>query len=72
MPPRITAILLLAAALALPAELTYQKPPQEILDECRAKSIVTIGTATTPDEAAVLQDAGVNAIVASGEAQVTL
>src|SRR5207302_5816047 len=25
-----------------------------------------IGTATTPDEAAVLQDAGVNAIVASG------
>jgi nitronate monooxygenase len=41
-------------------------PPREILDECRAKSIVTIGTATTPDEAAVLQDAGVNAIVASG------
>jgi nitronate monooxygenase len=41
-------------------------PPREILDECRAKSIVTIGTATTLDEAAVLQDAGVNAIVASG------
>ena len=41
-------------------------PPREILDECRAKGIVTIGTATTPDEAAVLQDAGVNAIVASG------
>src|SRR3984957_9679958 len=41
-------------------------PPREILEECRAKSIVTIGTATTPDEAAVLQDAGVNAIVASG------
>jgi nitronate monooxygenase len=30
------------------------------------ENIVTIGTATTPDEAAVLQDAGVNAIVASG------
>jgi nitronate monooxygenase len=37
-----------------------------MVDECRAKSIVTIGTATTPDEAAVLRDAGVNAIVASG------
>jgi nitronate monooxygenase len=41
-------------------------PPRDILDECRAKRIVTIGTATTPDEAAVLRDAGVNAIVASG------
>jgi nitronate monooxygenase len=44
----------------------YGVPQREILEECRAKSIVTIGTATTPDEAAVLQDAGVNAIVASG------
>src|SRR5580658_3192816 len=44
----------------------YGVPPTEILDECRAKGIVTIGTATTPEEAAVLQDAGVNAIVASG------
>ena len=41
-------------------------PPREILEECRAKSIVTIGTATTPDEAAALQEAGVDAIVASG------
>jgi nitronate monooxygenase len=41
-------------------------PPKEILDECRAKHIVTIGTATTPDEAAALQKAGVDAIVASG------
>src|ERR1700692_74912 len=41
-------------------------PPREILEECRAKSIVTIGTATTPDEAAVLQEAGVDGIVASG------
>src|SRR6202521_2140137 len=44
----------------------YGIPPQEILEECRAKHIVTIGTATTPDEAAALQDAGVDAIVASG------
>jgi len=41
-------------------------PPKEILDECRAKGIVTIGTATTPDEAVALQNAGVEAIVASG------
>src|SRR5450432_128083 len=44
----------------------YGIPPQEILDECRAKHIVTIGTATTPDEAAALQEAGVDAVVASG------
>jgi len=44
----------------------YGIPPQEILKECRAKHIVTIGTATTPDEAAALQEAGVDAIVASG------
>jgi len=41
-------------------------PPGEILDECRAKGIVTIGAATIPDEAAALQDAGVDAIAASG------
>jgi nitronate monooxygenase len=41
-------------------------PPREILEECRAKRIVTIGTATTPEEGAALQEAGVDAIVASG------
>jgi nitronate monooxygenase len=40
--------------------------PREILDECRAKGIVTIGAATTPDEAAALRDAGVDAVAASG------
>src|SRR5580765_8225982 len=44
----------------------YGIPPQEILEECRAKRIVTIGTATTPEEGAALQGAGVDAIVASG------
>src|SRR6185312_9528425 len=44
----------------------YGIPPRDILDECRAKGIVTIGTATTPDEAAALQEAGVDAIAASG------
>jgi nitronate monooxygenase len=41
-------------------------PPREILEECQAKGIVTIGTATTPNEAAALEEAGVDAIVASG------
>src|SRR4029077_1683017 len=41
-------------------------PPREILEECRMKGIVTIGTATTPDEGAALQEAGVDVIVASG------
>ncbi len=41
-------------------------PPREILDECRSKGIVTIGTATTPDEAVALDEAGVDAVVASG------
>src|SRR5260370_37106005 len=45
-------------------------PPLDILEECRATSIVTIGTATTPDEAAALQEAGVAAIAASGFAAV--
>src|ERR1700680_1697733 len=44
----------------------YGIPPREILEECRAKRILTIGTATTPEESAALQDAGVDAIVASG------
>jgi nitronate monooxygenase len=41
-------------------------PPREILEECRAKNIVTIGAATTPEEGAALQGAGVDAIAASG------
>jgi nitronate monooxygenase len=41
-------------------------PPKEMLDECRAKGIVTIGAATTPDEAIELQKANVDVIAASG------
>jgi len=41
-------------------------PPKEILDECRAKGIVTMGTATTADEAVELEKANVDVIVASG------
>jgi nitronate monooxygenase len=41
-------------------------PPNELLDEFRAQGILTIGTATTADEAIVLEQAGVDAVVASG------
>jgi nitronate monooxygenase len=44
----------------------YGVPPQEILDEAGKQGIVTIGTATTPEEAIALEQAGVNLIVASG------
>lgn len=44
----------------------YGIPTPEILAECRAKGIATIGTATTPDEAVALAAAGVDAIAASG------
>jgi nitronate monooxygenase len=41
-------------------------PPREILDEARLQGIVTLGTATTPEEAVALEEAGVGVIVASG------
>jgi nitronate monooxygenase len=44
----------------------YGIPPNEILDEAGKQGIVTIGTATTPDEAVALEEAGVNMVVASG------
>lgn len=44
----------------------YGIPPREILDEAKRQGIATIGTATTPDEAVALEQAGVDVIVASG------
>jgi nitronate monooxygenase len=41
-------------------------PDQSILRECQRRDIATIGTATTPDEAVALDNAGVDCIVASG------
>jgi len=41
-------------------------PSQDILDACRNKGIVTIGGATTVDEAKALQEAGVDMVIASG------
>lgn len=44
----------------------YGIPPREILDEARLQNIITIGTATTPEEAVALEQAGVDLVVASG------
>ncbi len=44
----------------------YGVPSPEILERCRAADIVTIGTAITVEEAVALDEAGVDAIVASG------
>ena len=44
----------------------YGVPSKQILDEFRRRGIALIGTATTVDEAIALEQAGVDAIVASG------
>jgi len=41
-------------------------PPADALERCRGAGIVTIGAATTPAEAKLLAEAGVDMIVASG------
>jgi len=41
-------------------------PPSSALSEARGRSIVTIGTATTVDEAVALDESGIDLIVASG------
>lgn len=44
----------------------YGIPDASILSACREKGIVTLGTATTPEEGVALDRAGVDCIVASG------
>src|SRR5690606_35097904 len=44
----------------------YGIPSQSILEKCRQLGIITVGAATTVDEAVALQQAGVDAIVATG------
>lgn len=45
---------------------TFGIPPADILEACRARGIVTIGTATCVREARALEEAGVDAVVAQG------
>jgi nitronate monooxygenase len=41
-------------------------PSDDILEQCRKRGIVTVGTATTLDEAIALESSGVDLIIASG------
>jgi nitronate monooxygenase len=41
-------------------------PPMPVIEECRRRSIVTIGAATTVDEAIALEESGIDVVVASG------
>ena len=57
-----------AVLRAAPAVLSFVfgVPDARLLDEARERGIATLGTATTPDEAVALDEAGVDVIVASG------
>lgn len=57
-----------AAIAARPDVLSFSFgiPSSEILDQCRAAGIVTIGSATTVAEAVALDKAGLDLIIASG------
>ncbi|MDQ1150794.1 NAD(P)H-dependent flavin oxidoreductase [Sphingobacterium zeae] len=44
----------------------YGIPSEAILEKCRRLGIITIGTATTLDEAIAIEHAGVDAVVATG------
>lgn len=44
----------------------YGVPSAEVLEACRTRGILTLGTATTVDEARALEAAGVDMLVASG------
>jgi nitronate monooxygenase len=46
--------------------VVFGVPDERVLQACRARGIVTIGTATTPDEAVALDEAGIDLVVASG------
>lgn len=44
----------------------YGVPTSEMLALCRGRNIITMGAATTPEEASALAEAGVDMVVASG------
>jgi nitronate monooxygenase len=48
------------------ASFVFGVPPTGVLEACRRRSIVTMGTATSVEEAKALEDAGVDVVVASG------
>ena len=61
---QIETVLELAAGRCSASCSVCRRP--RVLDRCRSAGIVTLGAATTPDEAKLLADAGVDMIVATG------
>ena len=59
-------VLTLLAAQPPAVSFVMGIPPEWVLAEARRRGVATIGTATTVDEAVALQDAGLDAVVASG------
>jgi nitronate monooxygenase len=65
--PRVTDQIEALIELGVPAfSFIFGVPDRNVLAECRRRSIVTIGAATTADEATALEAAGVDVVVASG------
>ena len=65
--PRFDEQLETALELAPPVfSFIFGVPAPGVLERCRRAGIATVGTATTPAEAKLLDDAGVDAIVATG------
>lgn len=40
--------------------------PADVIEQCRQRNIITVGAATTPDEAIALENTGIDMIIASG------
>src|SRR5580704_7255571 len=55
MPYRMASLFLLCTAIAAPAELTYQKPPQEILDVLNAPAPPLISVNPSRDYVMLMQ-----------------
>jgi nitronate monooxygenase len=67
LPPRLEDQLEAAMAEGFPVfSFTFGIPAPAILERLRAGGVLLLGTATTPGEAAALQAAGVDAVVAQG------
>ena len=65
--PRVADQIETLIELCVPAfSFIFGVPDSQVLAECRRRSIVTIGAATTADEAIALETAGVDVVVASG------
>lgn len=66
LPPFADQIDAVLAAAPAAVSFVYGVPSAEVVAAAHQAGIVVIGTATTPDEAAALEEGGVDAVIASG------